>query len=49
MDSYQMWTYLCGKRESVDFIKRYDRHAFLELAILQKVLANAFILDNDIV
>lgn len=49
IDSYQMRTYLCGKRESVDFIERYNCHAFLEPAILQKVLPNTFILDDDVV
>jgi hypothetical protein len=44
-----MWTYLRGKCESVYLIERYDRHAFLKLAILQQVLANSFILDDDIV
>lgn len=44
-----MWTYLRSKRESVDLIERYDRHAFLELAILEKVLAHTLILDDDIV
>lgn len=41
--------YLGRKCKSVDLIERDDRHAFLELAILQKVLANTFILDDNIV
>lgn len=42
-------TYLRGKRKSVDLIEGYDRHAFLEPAILQKVLANTLVLDDDII
>lgn len=47
--NHQMRTYLYGKRESVNFIERYNRYTFLELAILQKILANTFILDDDVV
>lgn len=42
-------THLRGECECIDLIERYDRHAFLELAVLQKILSDMFILDHDIV
>jgi hypothetical protein len=41
-------TYLRMQCERTDFIERDKCHAFLELPILQQVLADQFVLHNDV-